>query len=93
LSADRDSVCANIVLHDIRSRLRSGRKFLAEATTGEAESTVKRTESVRLRRLLEQAVDLFDPDAVIVWNGREVARVPNSGEDFCEKFFDAAIRE
>ncbi len=58
-----------------------------------AEDIVKRAESVYQRRSLEEAMDFYYPDAVIVWNGREVARGAEQVRSFHEKFFDPAIKE
>ena len=60
---------------------------------GGAEFVVKRAESVYQHRSLEEAADSFDPDAVIVCNGREVGRGAEQLRSFHEEFFDPAIRE
>ncbi len=53
-----------------------------------AAEIVKHTEAVYQARDLEAAVALFAADAVIVWNGREMARGLDAVRAFHEGFFD-----
>ncbi len=57
------------------------------------EQIVARAEDIYRRRDLEAAVAMFEPDAVIVWNGREVARGPEAIRAFHERFFDPSLED
>lgn len=57
------------------------------------EQIVARAEAIYRRRDLEAAVGLFEPDAVIVWNGRQVARGTEAIRAFHERFFDPALQD
>lgn len=55
-----------------------------------AAEIVKQAEAVYRARDLEAAVAMYTEDAVIVWNGREVARGIDAVRAFHERFFDPA---
>ena len=57
-----------------------------------AEQIVRHAEAVYRRRVVDEACAMYTPDAVIVWNGREVARGPEQIRAFHEKFFEPAFR-
>lgn len=61
-------------------------------TLDEAEKVVRLAEAVYRRRDVEEAVALYEPDATIIWNGREVARGTDQIRAFHVKFFDPAIQ-
>ncbi len=58
----------------------------------EAERVVRHAEAVYRRRDVEETMALYTDDAVIVWNGREVARGADEVRAFHERFYDAARR-
>lgn len=58
----------------------------------EAEKIVRQAEAVYRRRDIEATMALYTDDAVIVWNGREVARGADAVRAFHERFYDPSIR-
>jgi len=58
-----------------------------------AEQIVREAEAIYRRRDVEEAVALYEPDATIVWNGKEVARGTEQIRAFHEKFFDPAFKD
>ncbi len=56
------------------------------------EQIVGTAEDIYQRRDIEAAVALFEPDATIVWNGKEMARGTEAIRAFHERFFDPSIR-
>ena len=58
----------------------------------EAEKVVRQAEAVYRRRDIEATMSLYSDDAVIVWNGREVARGAGEVRAFHERFYDPSIR-
>ena len=58
-----------------------------------AEDIVRQAEAIYRAREVEPAVALYEPDAVIVWNGREVARGTEAIRRFHERFFDPSISD
>lgn len=58
-----------------------------------AEAIVRRCEAIYRSRDVDAACALYEPDAVIVWNGREVARGEAAVRAFHEAFFDPSISD
>jgi uncharacterized protein (TIGR02246 family) len=58
-----------------------------------AEEIVRYAEAVYRARNVDDAVAMFTDDAVIVWNGREVARGIDAVRAFHESFFDPALAD
>ncbi len=59
---------------------------------GFAEKIVREAERVYRRRIVDEACAMYEPDAVIIWNGREVARGEAAVRKFHEAFFDPSIK-
>jgi uncharacterized protein (TIGR02246 family) len=66
---------------------------MRESDMTSPEEIVRNAEAIYQARDLEAAVALFEPDAVIVWNGREVARGIDAVRAFHERFFDPGLRD
>jgi nuclear transport factor 2 (NTF2) superfamily protein len=58
-----------------------------------AEKIVRQAERVYRARDVDEACAMYEPDAVIIWNGREVARGEESVRKFHEAFFDPSITD
>jgi nuclear transport factor 2 (NTF2) superfamily protein len=53
---------------------------------------VRQAESVYRERDVDKACAMYEPDAVIIWNGRVVATGEDEVRAFHERFFDPSLR-